>query len=191
MNRERWKLIILGLGMFLIGYVFLYLISSYISIVFVQPQHRCFPYKVWLIDKRFKTAEKFKYGEYIAFLGKNIPYFKDNVKFVKKVLGRPGDTVEVKLHDSLIPKFKVVYVNDMPMNKLVRADVLVKQLYGETVFLEALATDTKNRVMPVIASGVIPNKKLFVFSPDDRSYDSRYWGLIDESQIIGKAYPIF
>jgi len=50
--------------------------------------------------------------------------------------------------------------------------------------------DTKGRPLPMIESGVIPKGKFFVSSGAVRSYDSRYWGLIDESEGIGRAYPI-
>jgi type IV secretory pathway protease TraF len=35
--------------------------------------------------------------------------------------------------------------------------------------------------------GVVPRGKLFVTTPHPRSYDSRYWGFVDEAEIIGTA----
>lgn len=44
---------------------------------------------------------------------------------------------------------------------------------------------------PFHFDGVIPVGKLFVFGRHRDSYDSRYWGLLDESAIQHKALPIF
>jgi len=40
-------------------------------------------------------------------------------------------------------------------------------------------------------TGKIPKGKLFVLGSHERSYDSRIWGLLDESNIIGTVYPLF
>jgi len=68
-------------------------------------------------------------------------------------------------------------------------------LHGATInssqVFEAFEKDTKGRDLPMIEEGRISKGKYFVSSPAARSYDSRYWGLVDESEIIGKAYPIF
>jgi type IV secretory pathway protease TraF len=40
-------------------------------------------------------------------------------------------------------------------------------------------------------SGKIPEGKIFVVGSHERSYDSRIWGFLDESNIIGTVYPLF
>ncbi len=38
--------------------------------------------------------------------------------------------------------------------------------------------------------GVVPPGKIFVVGDSKDSFDSRYWGFLDKSKIIAKAYPI-
>ena len=40
-------------------------------------------------------------------------------------------------------------------------------------------------------TGVIPEGKYFVMGTDRNSFDSRYYGLVDKSDILRKDYPIF
>lgn len=40
-------------------------------------------------------------------------------------------------------------------------------------------------------SGKIPEGKIFAVGSHDHSYDSRIWGFLDESNIIGTVYPLF
>lgn len=39
--------------------------------------------------------------------------------------------------------------------------------------------------------GVIPAKKLFMVGDSVDSYDSRYWGFLDQKEVSSSAYPIF
>lgn len=43
-------------------------------------------------------------------------------------------------------------------------------------------------VFPFLYTGKIPKNKFFVIGDNLMSYDSRYWGFIDKSQIIGRVY---
>ena len=42
-----------------------------------------------------------------------------------------------------------------------------------------------------VFSGVIPEGKLFVEGDTKYSFDSRYWGFVDKSEIVGRVIPIF
>jgi type IV secretory pathway protease TraF len=50
--------------------------------------------------------------------------------------------------------------------------------------------DTSGRPLPMTRSMVIPEGKHFVIGGTERSYDSRYWGLVDASWVVGRAYPV-
>lgn len=48
--------------------------------------------------------------------------------------------------------------------------------------------DSKGNILPQFEFyGVIPKNKYFMWTPFVKSYDSRYWGFIDKSDILGKA----
>jgi len=38
---------------------------------------------------------------------------------------------------------------------------------------------------------MIPEGKLFVEGDTKYSFDSRYWGFVDKSEIVGRVIPIF
>ncbi|SPD72448.1 putative Plasmid transfer protein TraF [uncultured Desulfobacterium sp.] len=56
-----------------------------------------------------------------------------------------------------------------------------------------LKTDSKGLRMPhpYVDCGFIPKNKCFVLTDCARGFDSRYFGLIDLSLVIGKATPLF
>lgn len=86
--------------------------------------------------------------------------FKD--AFIKRVIGLPGDKVEVK--DG------IVYVNDQPIQ-------------------EKYIDDQPNyRFGPVT---VPPNEYLVLGDNRNNSYDSHYWGFVPRKNIIGRAVVRF
>ncbi|MFH0788268.1 MAG: signal peptidase I [Pseudomonadota bacterium] len=92
--------------------------------------------------------------------------------FIKRVIGLPGDTVQIK--------DKQVYINHLPMEDLhgVHSDQMVIPE----------AEQPRDNTGPVI----IPPNKLFVMGDNrDESYDSRYWGFVDQKEIIGQAFIIY
>ena len=90
----------------------------------------------------------------------------ENDMIIKIVGGVAGDQVTVKNEK--------VYINDRLIGGL------------KSAFFN------KKPVTP-IKSMVIPKGKIFVYTPHPMSLDSRYeeMGLIDNSQILGRAYAIF
>lgn len=40
-------------------------------------------------------------------------------------------------------------------------------------------------------TGIIPPGKLFVMGDNERSWDSRYWGLLDQTQVIARSRASF
>jgi len=185
--KERRKYLIFAVVCAVVMWSAIQLWTSHYLLAITMKQHMCLPYKVWIIDKKQK---QFSYGSYISFYGKGIMNFQDGVRWVKVVGGLPGDRIEVVPVRK--PTYRTVYVNDMPMVLPVRATVRVIRGYGLLPLeLDVYEKDTKGRLMPVIQSQVIPEGKYFVYTDHERSFDSRYWGLVDESQVIGTGIPLF
>ena len=42
-----------------------------------------------------------------------------------------------------------------------------------------------------VFNGTVPSGYMFVMGQHKDSYDSRYFGLVEKSRILAKAYPIF
>ncbi len=96
--------------------------------------------------------------------------------YVKRVIGLPGDTITYK-NDVLYVNGKKV---DEPYLKPYKSKLLPGQELTKDFSLDTL--DSTGRVTHV------PKGKLFVMG-DNRlnSEDSRYFGFVDESQIVGKV----
>ena len=95
----------------------------------------------------------------------------ENVEYIKRVIGMPGDTVEMKSG--------VLYINDKKVDQpFINTEALAKQtVFMDDFTLESLTGESK-----------VPEGKYFVLG-DNRgvSKDSRMIGFIDRSAIEGKA----
>jgi signal peptidase I len=95
--------------------------------------------------------------------------------FIKRVIGLPGDTVELKA--------KKVYVNGQPLD-----EPYVHFLTGMSEFSEVTSHDVRERYGPV----TVPAGQYFVMGDNrDNSQDSRYWGFLPGTYIKGKAMMIY
>jgi len=182
LKNKRKRFLLYGAGIFILFFFLFNFISSLFLIAFTVKGQECFPYKVWFIRKGVIPER----GEYVAF--KN--YRVDGRRtWIKVLTGREGDRIEVL---KFSPKERYgFFVKEIGKELKVQGFVVLRNpLDGYKIFM-VFEKDTKGRDLPIIDSeGKIPERKYFVSSPAIRSYDSRYWGLIDESDIIGKAYPL-
>jgi len=95
-----------------------------------------------------------------------------NKDFIKRVIGTPGD--KIKLVD------KVVYVNGVAI------DEPYKRTNGQMA--QPAEISTKDN----FEEFTVPEGKYFMMGDNrDNSYDSRFWGFVDESKIKGKAFIIY
>jgi len=135
------------------------------------------PQKFFVVDNK-KTPKKGDYAAFNYYTTAGLSQwdiergFLDErgrrFTFIKKIVGAEGDVVSVKGRE--------VFIN----NKLV----------GRA---KTNATADNRELYPIKELGVIPKGKYYFKAPHQDSYDSRYSeiGLVDKSEVRGKAYGFF
>jgi len=124
------------------------------------------PYAVYLAKKAKGDFSSLERGEITMFSVKGIKLYPDGTFFVKFLAGLPGDHVEITRDERILINGKEVAQGLSYLHK-------INKPIDDFVF-----------------SGVLPEKKYYVLGDTDASFDSRYWGPIDESQIVGRAYGL-
>jgi signal peptidase I len=98
--------------------------------------------------------------------------------FIKRVIGLPGETLEVKE--------KRVYINGKRIDEPYVHFLEPPQ--GPAAFSEITSYDLRERYGPI----TIPAGKYFVMGDNrDNSQDSRYWGLLPREDVKGRAVMIY
>lgn len=132
-------------------------------------------------------VNKFIYGIRVPFTGQILIPIKSpkqgdvvvfrfpkdrNIDYIKRVIGIPGDTIEIK--------DKKVFINGEPFND-------PHAQFSSSAVLSADASPRDN-LGPI----VVPEQRIFVMGDNrDNSYDSRFWGFVEQRDMLGKAFILY
>lgn len=132
-------------------------------------------------------VNKFLYGVRVPFTGKVLIPIKDpkhgdvivfrfpedrKIDYIKRVIGVPGDRIEIKNKQLMINGKKI----DDPHGH-----------FNSSASLPA-GMSPKDNFGPI----TVPEGKLFMMGDNrDNSYDSRFWGYVDNADVLGKAIIIY
>jgi signal peptidase I len=123
------------------------------------------------LERAILPVRDIRRGEIIVFKYPDEP----ERDFIKRVIGLPGDTVELRA--------KKVYINGKPMD-----EPYVHFLTPASMGSEVTSADVRERYGPV----TVPPEQYFVMGDNrDNSQDSRYWGFLPRDLVKGKALVIY
>jgi signal peptidase I len=135
---------------------------------------------------RFPAFRQPRRGEVIVFKWPSDP----SVNFVKRVVGVPGDTLE--MHDGRLNRNGVQLAEKYVTHTSAEGDLTAEEFRWQKDYLvkSARASESywpsRNNWGPL----VVPAHDLFVLGDNrDNSLDSRYWGFVPDSLVRGR--PMF
>lgn len=115
----------------------------------------------------------------ISIIGRwtGLPFLPQDDAYIKRVVGLPGDTIEIKANDG-------VYIN---------GEYLLEPYVNEVARYNC--TDLKDipvyRKLGKSGKIVVPKGYLFLMGDNrNRSQDSHVWGFLDQKRIVGRAVVI-
>jgi signal peptidase I len=130
-----------------------------------------------------------QHGDIVVFFSP-----KDGTRLVKRVVGVPGDTLEMRNN--------VLLINGRPMRyDVLSSNIFTKEIYEDSKAVVARETslDTDHWVMALpsrlalrsFPPVTVPPGKYFVMGDSrDNSFDSRFFGFVDRREIVGKAQGV-
>lgn len=153
-------------------------------------------------------VNKFLYGGHGAWYERALPYrrirrgdivvfkfpYENHPYYVKRVIGLPGDRIKIINQK--------VYVNDTPLDEpyAVHDPASADPYMFDFPPQQAMLLDGDVRpewaaqIMQYVRKGelVVPPRQYFVMGDNrDHSADSRYWGFVDRSAIVGRPLLVY
>lgn len=129
-------------------------------------------------------------GDIVVFFS---PY--DGKRLVKRVIGVPGDTIELRNDTLVLNGQSVTY---QPINQKLLRDVAPADLSSHEFAHEQLpgrphsvAAYPAAQALRTFGPIQVPASQYFMMGDNrDDSFDSRYWGTVERNRIVGRATTV-
>lgn len=129
-------------------------------------EYKCLPFTLVIVDKHQRDIKR---GQYFAYVAKGMqPAVEDGLVAFKQAVAVPGDQVSVGVEET------TVNGSPQPNGLLRHAD-----------YVEGVSAEDLTRTLTIGAD------QLFAMGTEPASFDSRYWGPVEATQVIGRVYPIY
>lgn len=163
--KRRRTLAGMALSAVAIGSVAVWISQTY-RIGWDRQVNRCLGYRFYLVDLKSRPSE---IGDIAVFrAAASNPVFDEGEIVAKRLKAKAGDVVEINSR----------------LEILVNGEVVAKGL----PYLKAASDGTVSRY---IGKRRLKEGEYWVLGDSPSSYDSRYWGVLRENQIIGKGHALF
>jgi conjugal transfer pilin signal peptidase TrbI len=141
----------------------------------------CMPGRLYFIERLVpgRLPPEFHHGDLIVFRTDNrtAPYYEPGSRFVKIVRGLPGDRVAIDAAGRVLISGPEGYRFETALEPQVVALLAQRKPVRE--------------VGDFAADYVVPPESYFAMGTLPDSYDSRYWGLVQLDQVVGKALAVW
>lgn len=143
------------------------------------------------IGLRLAAPPQWRRGDLVAFRTRDLrPHYPAGAPFAKVVAGVGGESIARLGRDFYIAGQHTATARDRD------SAGRPAPLFTPQPTPELLCRQPAAWVQPVLAcrqtsAAFIPEGHLFVIGPHERSFDSRYWGLVAPQEITGRVAPIF
>ncbi len=147
-----------------------------------RPEHSI-PFRVAL---QMHAPAAWHRGDFVQFATRDLaPYYPVHTLFVKQIAAVPGDRLRLEgrrifVNNTALPPARTVDSQGRP------APLYIPAGDPATGACRIAASPT----LPEHAECTMPPATLFVMGSHERSFDSRYWGLVQTSEVIGRVVPL-